>query len=593
MLKSKLSWLFVVMVALTLAACSGGGGGNPAATTTPTTITTPTDTTTPIPPTPPTISTNPAVAVLTGIFVDAPVEGLTYVSGTQTGTTDASGTFRYEDGKTVQFRVGNVVLGQALGKTLITPTDLVKFVDVIATAADLRAIQITQFLMTVDASTTTAKMTIPAFVAIAALNETAVNLSQTPVDVAAILGRLTTHPVVTPAAAAAHIQGSLTTFTAAQITGVFAAVDSATTPKLGLQLNAKANLAGDAFDVTGVAANIQGATWTITGTMTTGGSLQATGTGTGAAPPTNMTITGAMTSATQINAAASFSLNNTLQQVPVVFEKAVAPLVTGKFSLAADPGVSNATQTQHIAASLTILPDGQVRTQLVEGEITGPALALVLGGRFVGLSGVVTSAGNLIAVGGFVGTSETAVSRSSTPPSSVVLLTGSFDTVASSAAVKVTSLDITGGGLTIPLLNFVKATNTMVGVFTGTHSDKAPNPPGTVAFGVNNDGSVHGYTRFVSPGARFPEKDNLLDGVVDAVGVLGLSPGFAVGNLGAIGIPPGAPGLVMTDDGGASFGVFVGVFAGTINPAAGTAAGNWVTGPGVPATGTFSTILLP
>jgi hypothetical protein len=113
-----------------------------------------------------------------------------------------------------------------------------------------------------------------------------------------------------------------------------------------------------------------------------------------------------------------------------------------------------------------------------------------------------------------------------------------------------------------------------------------------VAIGVNNDGSVHGFTRFLTPGKRFPESDDLIDGVVSAGGVFGIPPGFNIGNLGAIGIPPGAPGLVMTDDEGGNFGIFVGVFAGSID-VNGAAAGNWITGPGVPTTGTFSATLVP
>src|SRR6185369_1101916 len=131
-------------------------------------------------------------------------------SGAQTGVTDAAGTFKFEAGGTVQFKVGNVTIGQAPAKALMTPLDLVKAVDATATVTDPRVTQIVQFLMTVDASPTAAKMTIPAVVVTAAQSETAVNLSQAPVDVAPILARLvpTKVPVAT-ATALAHIQATL------------------------------------------------------------------------------------------------------------------------------------------------------------------------------------------------------------------------------------------------------------------------------------------------------------------------------------------------------------------------------------------------
>src|SRR6185369_2113794 len=217
-----------------------------------------------------------------------------------------------------------------------------------------------------------------------------------------------------------------------------------------------------------------------------------------------------------------------------------------------DAGVTNASQGQHIGADLSIMPDGSVSGHLVEAEISGLPLCPQLGGRFAGLMGVVTSTGNIIAVGGTPGSGETTVSRSSTPPTSVVLMTGIVNAVGTITA-KVTAADITGGGLTIPPLGLVKATNPLVGVFKGTHSDDAPNPPGTVAIAVNNDGTVHGFTRFINGkvGARFPENDYLLDGVVDAAGTLGVPAGFMVKNLGPV---AAFPGLVMTDDEGTNFG---------------------------------------
>ena len=63
--------------------------------------------------------------IKTGLFVDSPVEGLTYVSGKTTGKTDAAGTYKYEDGQAVTFKVGDITLATIYPKALVTPIDLV------------------------------------------------------------------------------------------------------------------------------------------------------------------------------------------------------------------------------------------------------------------------------------------------------------------------------------------------------------------------------------------------------------------------------------------------------------------------------------
>ncbi|MGB3961939.1 MAG: hypothetical protein WBK95_06855, partial [Sulfurimonas sp.] len=58
-------------------------------------------------------STTTTSAVLeSGQFIDAPVEGLGYeCSSSRSGTTDSSGTFTCQQGDSVTFKVGNVVIG--------------------------------------------------------------------------------------------------------------------------------------------------------------------------------------------------------------------------------------------------------------------------------------------------------------------------------------------------------------------------------------------------------------------------------------------------------------------------------------------------
>lgn len=66
-------------------------------------------------------ATTPLVAVQTGTFVDAPVQGLKYVTLTQTGYTDENGTYKYVNGEQIEFFMGNLSLGKGLASALMTP----------------------------------------------------------------------------------------------------------------------------------------------------------------------------------------------------------------------------------------------------------------------------------------------------------------------------------------------------------------------------------------------------------------------------------------------------------------------------------------
>ena len=92
----------------------------------------------------------------TGMFVDAPVEGLKYASGGQSGFTGANGEFTYEVGQPVKFSVGGVVIGEAPGAGYITPLDLVKSANLgtEVTTNTPNVIQIVQFLLTASSLTT-------------------------------------------------------------------------------------------------------------------------------------------------------------------------------------------------------------------------------------------------------------------------------------------------------------------------------------------------------------------------------------------------------------------------------------------------------
>lgn len=91
---TKRSWPAALATAMLLAACGGGGG-----------------------------DANPASDVRNGRFLDAAVQGLTYETPTQSGTTDATGRFTYKDGETVTFKLYGERLSASPGYSVLTPGD--------------------------------------------------------------------------------------------------------------------------------------------------------------------------------------------------------------------------------------------------------------------------------------------------------------------------------------------------------------------------------------------------------------------------------------------------------------------------------------
>ena len=104
-------YALIYVVLLTLSAC-GGGGGDAGGNSDP----------------------------LTGQFLDSAVEGLTYETATQSGTTDSQGNFKYLAGETISFYIGNVLVGETTAQAIVTPLDLV------AGATDETNAQVTNIL---------------------------------------------------------------------------------------------------------------------------------------------------------------------------------------------------------------------------------------------------------------------------------------------------------------------------------------------------------------------------------------------------------------------------------------------------------------
>lgn len=84
---------------------------------------------------------------LQGVFVDSVVQGLQYVTGETRALTDAEGTFRYADGATVAFAVGDIALGEAVGAAILSPLDLVVGASGVR---DPHVVNLARFLLTID-----------------------------------------------------------------------------------------------------------------------------------------------------------------------------------------------------------------------------------------------------------------------------------------------------------------------------------------------------------------------------------------------------------------------------------------------------------
>jgi hypothetical protein len=114
---SRSSVILSVIIALTVAACGGGSGGSSGATT------------------------------ATGQFKDNNTSGLAYISGAQSGVTATDGSFTYEVGQPVTFKIGGVTVGSiSAGKSTVTPLDLATA----GTSATANVTNRVRFLMMLD-----------------------------------------------------------------------------------------------------------------------------------------------------------------------------------------------------------------------------------------------------------------------------------------------------------------------------------------------------------------------------------------------------------------------------------------------------------
>jgi len=138
MMKNKKILLGLATAALLISGCGSSSGSSSSETTTP----------------------PPAQGVTqTGIFVDAPVEGLRYKTATREGFTNDEGKYEYEAGEEVEFFLGNLSFGKVLATDIVTPYTLAG--DTNIDAPSILATNIAQLLQSLDDTSDTGHIVIP------------------------------------------------------------------------------------------------------------------------------------------------------------------------------------------------------------------------------------------------------------------------------------------------------------------------------------------------------------------------------------------------------------------------------------------------
>ena len=97
---------------------------------------------------------NPPGEQVFGVFVDAPVAGLSYTTSSDlSGVTDAEGRYDYRVGDTVTFSIGNLVLGTVTGQGVVTPMTVASALVANSSAnAETVAVNLLVLLQSLDAN---------------------------------------------------------------------------------------------------------------------------------------------------------------------------------------------------------------------------------------------------------------------------------------------------------------------------------------------------------------------------------------------------------------------------------------------------------
>jgi hypothetical protein len=89
-------------------------------------------------------------ASMKGIFADAPVAGLSYACGTQTGVTGADGSFNCPTGSNVTFTVGGITLCSGPVQSFMTPVSCAQITDPSANTSSPSVVAVARFLQSIS-----------------------------------------------------------------------------------------------------------------------------------------------------------------------------------------------------------------------------------------------------------------------------------------------------------------------------------------------------------------------------------------------------------------------------------------------------------
>ena len=259
-----LSVTTVIAACAALFACGGGSGSAPAAAEAPAS------------------STVGSIAV--GTFVDGPVAGLAYESGSQHGLTDVNGTFSYIVGSPITFKVGDIVLGSTTGAGLITPINLAGD----GSSADSpKVVATVQFLKTVAIDDGAGNLSIPESVRTASVGKSIdFAAADATTQVATVASQVAADkPLASASDSESHMTDSLYKLAAGTYTGSWVA--PASIPSSGtftVTISSTGSMHGIAMlgktkvDVTSSMTSklVSGSTYAITGTVSNGAKWNGT-----------------------------------------------------------------------------------------------------------------------------------------------------------------------------------------------------------------------------------------------------------------------------------------------------------------------------
>lgn len=171
----------------------------------------------------PSKSTPPTV---TGVFIDGPTNGVRYIFGRYSGLTDSGGSFACQPGETGQFKIGNLLVGQAPCASVITPVDLVRQANpqLTISQAQTAALPLVQFMLSVGTVTGDGSITVSGAVSAQATSQSAELLSSSDVNLLLLARALTNNQslsLVDSATASKHLATSLANIDQAKHAGEY------------------------------------------------------------------------------------------------------------------------------------------------------------------------------------------------------------------------------------------------------------------------------------------------------------------------------------------------------------------------------------